>query len=118
MTLESNKYLSKCDSRDIISFDSRDPIYVRKLFNLVDSALNKQLDRYIAQLINQKLQRKCDANSWFEDGEECEILRAGSSGWQKGKMKLKVNVTLEFIPDEPEETASPLDNVRQELEQK
>ena len=49
----------------------------------------------------------------FEEGQECEILKAGSSGWQKGK--LKINVTLEFIPDEPELEKSPLDDVRQEI---
>ena len=53
-----------------------------------------------------------DNNVWFEEGVDFQILRAGSKGWQKGK--LKINVTLEFIPDEPEEK-SPLDDVRQEL---
>ncbi|MEO1692215.1 MAG: KGK domain-containing protein [Cyanobacteria bacterium J06631_6] len=114
LEVNTNEYLSRCDSRDIISFDSRNPIYVHKVFDLVYSALNKQLDRYVAQLINQKLERKCDASTWLEDGEKCEILRANSLGWQKGIMKIKINVSLEFVPDEPEETASPLDDVRQE----
>lgn len=56
-----------------------------------------------------------DNNIWFKEGVNFQILKAGSSGWQKGK--IKVSVTLEFIPDELEEEKSPLDDVRQELEQ-
>ncbi len=37
---------------------------------------------------------------WFGEGIDCEILKIGASGWQKGKVKIKT--TLEFIPDEPE----------------
>ena len=66
-------------------------------------------------MITQKLGRKCDAKQWLEDGEECEILKANSLGWQTGKFKLKINISLEFVPDKPQETASPLDDVRQEI---
>ena len=63
---------------------------------------------------------------WFGEGIECEILRVGAQGWKKGKIKL--NVTIEFCPDEPEveeipknnqsETSkpeSPLDDLRRQL---
>ena len=53
-----------------------------------------------------------NSSAWFSQGEKCEILRAGSSGWDNGK--IKINVTLEFIPDESEEAQSPLDDIRQE----
>jgi len=65
---------------------------------------------------------------WFGEGIECEILRVGAHGWKKGKIKLKLNVTIEFCPDEPEvedtpknnqsETSkpeSPLDDLRRQL---
>ena len=115
--LSSDEYLSSCDSRDIISFDSRDPIYIRKLFSLILSSLDSRITNTIASLIIQKLERKCDANLWFKDGEKCEILQANSIGWQTGRIKLKVNFDLEFVPDEPKSAVSPLDDVRQELEQ-
>jgi len=52
------------------------------------------------------------------DGIDCEILKIGAKGWQKGKIRIRVSV--EFIPDEPEieqtpETThpeSPLDDIR------
>lgn len=56
--------------------------------------------------------------NWLEDGVNCEILQPGGKGWQKGKMRLKVNVEVEFIPDEPEavKPESPLDDLRQKLQ--
>jgi hypothetical protein len=66
--------------------------------------------------------------NWFSEGIDCEILRVGANGWKKGKIKLKLNVTIEFSPDEPkvEETSennqleisppqSPLDDLRRQL---
>ncbi|NEP77394.1 MAG: hypothetical protein F6K17_33895 [Okeania sp. SIO3C4] len=35
------------------------------------------------------------------DGLECEVLKPGAQNWQKGK--LKVELTVKFYPDEPEE---------------
>ena len=113
--LEQNEYLSKCDPKDVISFDSRDPIYLRKLYSLIKASFDGNLINNISHIIAQKLERKCDAKLWFDDGENCEILKADSLGWQAGKFKLKVNLSLEFIPDEPQEKRSPLDDVRQEI---
>jgi hypothetical protein len=56
------------------------------------------------------------------EGVNCEVLRIGSNGWQKGKLRIKVSI--EFCPDEPEveetvaneeivPTESPLDDLRQ-----
>lgn len=55
-------------------------------------------------------------DAWFADGIECEVLQPNSSGWQKGKVR--INVSLEFLPDplegqEPDPEASPLDWLRQ-----
>lgn len=59
--------------------------------------------------------------SWFDQGVDCEILKLGSSEWQKGR--LKIRVSIEFCPDEPEESKElseegelsfPLDELRRE----
>lgn len=63
------------------------------------------------------------AEKWFEEGINCEVLKFDSNAWQKGKVRIKV--TLEFCPDEPEieeitqsndaeanQTESPLDDIR------
>lgn len=40
-------------------------------------------------------------NQIFEEGVDCEVLKFGSKDWQKGKIRVKM--TVEFCPDEPEE---------------
>ena len=110
-----NQYLNNCDSKDVIALTSKGLFYIHKLCDLVLSSLDRNVINNLSNSITQKLDRQCNAQLWFEDGELCEILKAGSSGWQKGKIKLKVNLTLEFIPDEPEIAQSPLDDLRQEI---
>ena len=53
----------------------------------------------------------------FGNGLDGEVLKIGAKGWQKGK--LKIRVTAEFYPDEPEisEPESPLDDIRQMINQ-
>lgn len=41
-------------------------------------------------------------NKWFSDGIDCEVLKLGAKGWQKGKVKINFQVSVEFCPDEPE----------------
>jgi hypothetical protein len=52
-------------------------------------------------------------DQWFFDEIDCEVLQVGASGWQKGKLKIKV--TVEFEPETPltvEASSSLLDNLR------
>ncbi len=55
--------------------------------------------------------RSMGEHKWFGDGVDCELLRIGSDGWQKGKMR--VRVIVEFCPDEPNTDEFPLDDIRQ-----
>ena len=48
--------------------------------------------------------------AWFEDGIECEVLNPNSNGWKKGK--IRINIKIEFCPDEQEEDST-LDGIRQ-----
>ncbi|MGB2923700.1 MAG: KGK domain-containing protein, partial [Limnothrix sp.] len=52
---------------------------------------------------------------WFTDGYEAEVLDVGGEGWKKGRVK--INISIEFIPDHPEEFSqeSPLDDIRQSI---
>ncbi|AFZ13814.1 KGK family protein [Crinalium epipsammum PCC 9333] len=44
----------------------------------------------------------------FERACDCEILKPGSKGWKKGRVKIRIS--LEFCPDEPEDTETPENN--------
>ncbi len=63
-----------------------------------------------------------------QEGIDCQILKIGAKGWQKGKLKIEVNkninsscktqTSIKFCPDEPLEPKSPLDDIRQSEEYK
>ncbi|MEO6860466.1 MAG: KGK domain-containing protein [Microcoleus sp.] len=62
-----------------------------------------------------------------KEGINCQVLKIGSKGWQKGKVQIEVNknlksgekqTSIKFCPDEPPEQKSPLDDIRQSEEYK
>lgn len=66
---------------------------------------------------------------WLQNGIDCERLKPGLNEWQKGRVRIKVS--LEFCPDEPEieeelvseqveieEPESPLDDLRRMINEK
>jgi len=58
----------------------------------------------------------CQARKqWIEEGVNCERLNPGDPQWKKGKVRVKVSV--EFLPDEPLQAESPLDEIRREMQQ-
>lgn len=130
--------LSNCGNDDALSFGDA-MLKVEKLKETVNEVLPEYT---LGQTLNKSLsQQKLDIDvgldtdekpnayeNWFGQGIDCEILSVGAQGWQKGKIKLKLNVTIEFCPDEPEveetpendesETSqpeSPLDDLRRQF---
>ncbi|MEG4071954.1 KGK domain-containing protein [Microcoleus sp. Pol14C2] len=135
--MEDKFDLHNCGNDDALSFGNA-MLKVGKLKETVNQVLPENgLGQTLIQLLSQK-QLNIDVGSkthryvayenWFGKGIDCEILRVGAQGWKKGKIKLKLNVTIEFCPDEPEveetpennesETSqpeSPLDDLRRQL---
>lgn len=111
--LKPDKFLSSCNSKDVISFGSR-AFTVRQLFGRISSAFNKPVIHTISRSIDRELEQMCDANLLLSDGKKCEILKAGSPKWQTGKVKLKVNLTLEFVVDETEVVELPTNDLQSE----
>lgn len=132
--MELNSYLQKCDENDVLSFGN-DMIKFGQFKYVIKNSLSPSEPRHskVTTAINEHFKSsgaKIDyAGSVIApNGIHCEILRIGSKGWQKGR--IRVNVTLEFIPDEPEieeiptneqseisEPESPLDDLRQLINQ-
>lgn len=118
--------LKNFDDKDIIAFESQ-VFKVEQLIKAVQAAFNSGDTGYY--LHNNLTQRKVPINAqkfsdacqeecnewWFNRGGECEVLRPGSQGWQKGKIRIRLKAILEFCPDEPEnnQEESPLDDIRQ-----
>ncbi|MEG4861831.1 MULTISPECIES: KGK domain-containing protein [unclassified Microcoleus] len=127
-----------CGNEDALSFGNA-MLKVEKLKETVNEVLPENgLGQTLNKLLREQnlnidipfdaRQKRLSSENWFGEGIDCEILRVGAQGWKKGKIKLKLNVTIEFCPDEPEveetpennesETSkpeSPLDDLRRQL---
>ncbi|MEP0872248.1 hypothetical protein NDA01_20760 [Trichocoleus desertorum AS-A10] len=123
----SNWYdLKTFDSKDIVSFESQ-IFKTEKLIEAVNKSFNSSNTGYYlsetlgqqkipinVRSFSQSYQEECN-EWWFSEGGDCEVLRPGPQGWQKGKIRIKLKVDVEFCLDEPEsdQAESPLDDIRQ-----
>jgi hypothetical protein len=137
--MEYNSYLQSCGDDDVISFSSQ--IYkIGKIKQALNQAFGGQVPNALIESLESQGIKEAriyyrypggrsaqEANQiWFGEGKDCEILRIGANGWQKGKLRIKVS--MEFCPDEPEveetvaneeivPTESPLDDLRQMMKE-
>lgn len=117
--MENNFEVKRCSENDVIEFSSG-TYRVKKIIdamstvfrNFIEKQLNEILKNYSINICPDRSGSNMYINS-FTKGVDCEILKVGSDTWQKGKVK--INVSVEFIPDEPEKLQSELDSVRQEI---
>lgn len=126
--MEYNSFLEKCNESDVLEFENqmvkldKFKANLNGAFHMNNKSALAEIAKYI--LPPQSLGSTNIYNFFNGDGIEASILRIGSQGWKKGKIKLKV--TLEFCLDEPEieeitqsndaeinQTSSPLDDIRQ-----
>jgi hypothetical protein len=95
-----------------------------------ETARGKSIIQWMESLlINEETQIMGGDISWKspQEGIDCQILKIGSKGWQKGKLQIEINrkiksgemqTFIKFCPDEPLEPKSPLDDIRQSEEYK
>ncbi len=111
------------ESEEVLSVEEKDKMLLESLMfsgGQLISQMKSILARHGGTRTNENL------NRWLGEGVDCETLKFGAKGWQKGKVRIRVS--LEFCPDEPEveETSasneiaqpeSPLDDLRQMINQ-
>lgn len=132
--MKENKFfdLSSLADDDVLSFLQGEHIFKVDKFK---KALKSAFERSIPEALIKSLHEQginginisnysngrhwVQNNLWFSTGQECEVLKPGGTGWQKGKVRLKV--VLEFCPDEVEENVEEnsnkgsLDGLRKQL---
>lgn len=111
--IEFNSFLKRCNEDDVLELDAqmvklsklnRDLNLALKLSSNSDVLLALAKDLKTTPLSNTTISQLFSA-----DGANANILCIGSQGWRTGKIKLKI--TLEFCPDEPDiETITPANN--------
>ncbi|MEG4533129.1 KGK domain-containing protein [Microcoleus sp. D2_18a_D3] len=143
--IESNKNYETVGDDDVLLFDEA-TFMVRNFKKLTASKFSKILETYVGGSNNQGGKRQIidcmnelvineqiiilgSEINWIspKEGIDCQVLKIGSKGWEKGKLKIEVNedlqlgetqVCIKFCPDEPPELKSPLDDIRQSEEYK
>lgn len=114
--MEYNYYWQNCSNDDVIQFSNA--IHkIGQLKTAMELAINNENKLpntlfYALQEQGVKLANLAATQKLLVDGLDAETLKIGAKGWQKGK--IRVRVTLEFEPEEPEikEPESPLDDLR------
>jgi hypothetical protein len=116
--MEYNSYLQECGDDDVLSF-SEGMFKVGKFRDAVEYAFTdkNKVEDSLYYALQEKRVATSNTKELLGEGVDCEVLRIASKGWQKGKLRIKVS--LEFYPDEPEisEPESPLDDLRQMINQ-
>lgn len=147
----SEEFYRLSEDDDVLLFDS-DTFTVAKLKDLIKNEMKVRfLEKFIAQKINDlqyvikrelfhiKSLPSGPSGSWWlteiqlnSFPRECKLLKVGSQGWEKGKIRILtyieeeevpavIEVNLEFCPDKPDESLSildELDEIRQSEEYK
>ncbi|WP_377478551.1 MAG: KGK domain-containing protein [Microcoleus anatoxicus] len=141
---EANKNYETVGDDDVLLFDEA-TFMVRRFKKLTANRFSKILETYVEHnaqggkkqiidcmnelRINEQIIILGSEINWNspKEGIDCQILKIGSKGWQKGKIKIEVNedlqlgetqVCINFCADEPPEQKSPLDDIRQSEEYK
>ncbi len=116
--MEEKFSLQNCDEDDVLSF-SEGMFKVGKFRDAVEYAFTdkNKVEDSLYYALQEKRVATSNTKELLGEGVDCEVLRIASKGWQKGKLRIKVS--LEFYPDEPEisEPESPLDDLRQMINQ-
>ncbi|NES97083.1 MAG: hypothetical protein F6K32_17975, partial [Desertifilum sp. SIO1I2] len=89
--------LSNLADGDVLSFPGEHTIKVSKFqnelylifYHYISAAFLNGLKAQGIEILNSG-----SSYLWFSTGQECEVLKPGGTGWQKGKVRLKV--VLEF----------------------
>lgn len=120
--MEDNYYLQNCGENDVLSFGTsmfkvsklkeevKNLLHEHKLGEQLSNSFSSQNLRIHIGGGSRENNYNPHYNKWFGDGISCEILKTGVEGWQKGKVKINLQVSLEFCPDEPEMEEIPASN--------
>jgi KGK domain len=116
--MKDNLCLQNFDEEDLISFNNREKIIrIKNVKNscnstfLIPTDYKRQQIGKTAQALHSDMSEKIVASDqWLSKGVDCEVLRLGEKQWTKGR--IKIQVVVEFYPDEEVKPLSDLDAFR------
>lgn len=117
--MKEHYYLENCNDDDVLSNNGNLMFKIRRLKEALKESFANEIPNALETTLRAKFisQFSFGTHFWFEKDNDnsqfWEILRLGANNWQKGK--LRVRVSVEFVPDEPENLESPLDDIRKSI---
>jgi KGK domain len=116
--MKEHFYLENCNDDDVLSHGSL-MFKIGRLKEALKKCFANEIPSSLENILQAKMATKLPFSSsfWFNKEQDnpytWEILRLGANNWQKGKIRIRVSV--EFVPDEPENLESSLDDIRQTI---
>jgi post-segregation antitoxin (ccd killing protein) len=117
--MEENSYLPNCGNDDVLAVNN----VMFKVSKFRDAVKSVSKNGVSHALYDHLKSLGINVGGWVEPGVDCEVLKLGAKGWQKGKIKIRV--IAEFFPDQLEieelptsnqpeinQLESPLDDIR------
>ena len=139
----NQKYEILEGDNDVLLLNNKDTFTVQRFKELVGNKFNDIVGVYIQSKMTDVMNLMSSLSiseetktmipggdiNWnsAQKGIDCQVLKVGSKGWEKGKIKIEVSKSfqsgqtqacIKFSPDEPPEQKSPLDDIRQSEEYK
>jgi hypothetical protein len=110
LAMNQQDFQALTNEGDVISVQDNMHSYIHnypmfKLSDVMQQVSCKLLSINQTQWNSNVLQKK-----WLTDGVNCEVMKVGEGKWKKGKVRIKL--VVEFCPDEPSASQSPLDDLR------
>lgn len=82
------------DDQDVVSFQSN---YLGLDLTMKVQDIKKRISNWIMNHSSGP-HKTYNSNLFLDIGSECEVLQQNGKGWNKGKLRFRI----EFIPDEPD----------------
>ena len=111
----------------VLSF-SNSVFKIREFITAIERAFQSQGLDILKSMLSSRGGIPGNNEEWYRQGVDCELLKPGTEGWKKGKVRIKIS--LELCLDEPEiseipsinkaetnQPESPLDDIRRMIGQ-
>ncbi|HCF30657.1 MAG TPA: hypothetical protein DEV81_26470 [Cyanobacteria bacterium UBA11049] len=111
----------------VLSF-SNSMFKIREFITAIERAFQSQGLDILKSMLSSRGGIPGTSEQWYRQGVDCELLKPGSEGWIKGKVRIKIS--LKLCLDEPEiseipssnkpetnQPESPLDDIRRLINQ-
>ena len=111
----------------VLSF-SNSVFKIREFITAIERAFQSQGLDILKSMLSSRGGIPGNNEEWYRQGVDCELLKPGTEGWKKGKVRIKISLELclddtgseeESVSNEPlvNQPESPLDDIRRMINQ-